>query len=164
MGQLIEYKIRNIFLEKSYSKYDEKTNPRPFSKKSKLSIFLDQLFKVLHDLYLLYVQVEGYRKILKLRCTPPAFTSYKSVLNMKKWSGTSLPASFSAWFLKKNISKFHCLIAFTSRNVGQYVYCNCLLTRLWHHKIWISFRSFLVQSFPHITKKSGQKFKNEEIF
>ena len=23
-----------------------------------------------------------------------------------------------------------------SRNIGQYVYCYCLLTRLWRHKIW----------------------------
>ena len=27
-------------------------------------------------------------------------------------------------------------MAFTSWNIGQYVYCNCLLTRLWHHKFW----------------------------
>ena len=24
----------------------------------------------------------------------------------------------------------------TSRNIGQYVYYNCLFTRLWRHKIW----------------------------
>ena len=41
-GQLIECYTRNIFLGKSYTKYDRKTFPRPFSKKSKLSIFLDQ--------------------------------------------------------------------------------------------------------------------------
>ena len=23
-----------------------------------------------------------------------------------------------------------------SRNIGQYVYYNCLLARLWHHKVW----------------------------
>ena len=28
-GQLIEYDLRNIFLEKSYSKYDGETIPRP---------------------------------------------------------------------------------------------------------------------------------------
>ena len=33
------------------------------------------------------------------------------------------------------LTKFHCLIAFTSPNIGQYVYYNCLLTRLWRHKI-----------------------------
>ena len=42
-GQLIEYNnIRNIFLEKSYTKCGGETIPRPFSRKSKLSISLDQ--------------------------------------------------------------------------------------------------------------------------
>ena len=39
-GQLIEYNMRNIFLEKLYSKCGEETSRRPFSKKSKLSISL----------------------------------------------------------------------------------------------------------------------------
>ena len=33
-----------------------------------------------------------------------------------------------------NWSNFHCLVAFTSWAIGQYVYCNCLLARLWRHK------------------------------
>ena len=52
--------------------------------------------------------------------------------------------NIKAWFLKKNVSlivfywltKFHCLMAFTLWNIGQYVYCKCLLTRLWPHKFW----------------------------
>ena len=40
-GQLIEYKMRNVFLEKSYTKCDGDTTPRPFSKKSKLIISLN---------------------------------------------------------------------------------------------------------------------------
>ena len=40
--QLIEYNMRNIFLEKSYTKYDRETIPRLFSEKLKLSISLDQ--------------------------------------------------------------------------------------------------------------------------
>ena len=43
---LIEYNVRNIFLEKSYT-----TIPRPFSKKSELSVSLDQYSKVLYSLY-----------------------------------------------------------------------------------------------------------------
>ena len=39
--QLIECKKSNIFLEKSNTKYGEKTIPRPFSTKSKLSISPD---------------------------------------------------------------------------------------------------------------------------
>ena len=41
-GQLIEYNMRNIFLEKSYTKCGGETIPRLFSKNSKLSISLDQ--------------------------------------------------------------------------------------------------------------------------
>ena len=41
-GQLIEYNIRNIVLEKPYRKYEGETIPRPSSKKSKLGISLDQ--------------------------------------------------------------------------------------------------------------------------
>ena len=41
-GQLIEYKMTSIFVEKSYTKYAGETIPRPLSKKSKLRISLDQ--------------------------------------------------------------------------------------------------------------------------
>ena len=42
LGQLIEYNMGNIFLEKSYTGCGGETIPGPFSKKSKLSISLDQ--------------------------------------------------------------------------------------------------------------------------
>ena len=41
-GQLIEYDIRNIFVEKSYTECAGVAIPRPLSKKSNLSISLDQ--------------------------------------------------------------------------------------------------------------------------
>ena len=41
-GQLIDYDVRNIFLEKSYTKQGGETSPRSFSKKLKLRISLDQ--------------------------------------------------------------------------------------------------------------------------
>ena len=40
--RLIEYNMRNIFLEKLYTKYGGETRPRPFSGKLKLNISLDQ--------------------------------------------------------------------------------------------------------------------------
>ena len=40
-SQLTEYNMRNVFLEKSYAKCGGETIPRPYSKKSKLSIYLD---------------------------------------------------------------------------------------------------------------------------
>ena len=45
-GQLIGYNLSNIFLEKLYTKCGSETIPRTFFKKSKLSISLDQYFKV----------------------------------------------------------------------------------------------------------------------
>ena len=56
-SQLIEYNMRNIFLEKSYTKCGGETIPRPFSKKSKLSISLDQYSKVLYILFLLFAKL-----------------------------------------------------------------------------------------------------------
>ena len=62
----------------------------------------------------------------------------------KQRPGASLPASFSSWVMKKNIArvifyyltKFHCLVAFTSWDIWQNVICSCLLTRLWQYKFW----------------------------
>ena len=75
----------------------------------------------------------GLLNIFKISCRPFAFTSFK----------VFFPASFSAWFLKKyflvivcQLTKFHCLVAFTSWDIGQYVYCTSLLTRLPCHKFW----------------------------
>ena len=56
-GQLIKYNLKNIFREKSYTKCGGETIPRPFLKKSKLSISLDQCSKVLFVLFLLFGKV-----------------------------------------------------------------------------------------------------------
>ena len=58
-GQLIEYNMRNIFLEKSNTKCCLETSPRSFSKKSKLSISRDQ--QVLHSLFLLYAKLRAIK-------------------------------------------------------------------------------------------------------
>ena len=41
-GQLKDYSVRNIFLEKSYTKCGGETSPRRFSEKLKLTVSLDQ--------------------------------------------------------------------------------------------------------------------------
>ena len=51
----------------------------------------------------------------------------------RKGSGASFSTTFCVRFLKKifshmafyKLTKFHCLIAFTSRDTRQYVYYNC---------------------------------------
>ena len=40
-GQLLDCNVRNIFIEKSYTKNGGETSPRPFSEKLKLRIPLD---------------------------------------------------------------------------------------------------------------------------
>ena len=72
----------------------------------------------------------------KLQTT--CFYLTQSFFIKQKRSGTNLPASFSAWFLKKNIylvifyylTKFCWMVAITSWDIGQYMYCNCSLTTL----------------------------------
>ena len=88
--QLIEYKIRNTFLEKPYKTHCEETSPGPFSKKQKLSISLDCCM--------------SKSKLSKCIETKAQTTSFYLIWSYKQRSRTSLAASFSAPFLKKNIS------------------------------------------------------------
>ena len=46
-GQMTENNMRNVFIEKSYTKCSGEARPRPFYKKSKLSIPLDQQSEML---------------------------------------------------------------------------------------------------------------------
>ena len=120
----------------------EKLFPDSFLKNQNWALSLDQYSKSFTRFIYIVFQVEDNQKWLKLNCWPLAFISYKTFLKNKKRHGTSLLASFSAWFLKKNIVIFHYLtifqwlVAFTSWDIGRYVHCNCLLTRLWRQKSW----------------------------
>ena len=61
-GQLLEYNLRNSFLEKSYTKCGGETISRPFSKKIKI----EHIFGLIFDSFIYFVfivcQVEDYRK------------------------------------------------------------------------------------------------------
>ena len=59
LGQLIEYNMKNAFVEKPYTKYTAETIPRPLSKKLKLSISLDQFPKVLNSFFQLYANFKA---------------------------------------------------------------------------------------------------------
>ena len=58
-GQLIEYNMRNTFLEKSQAKSSGETIPGPFSKKSKLSVFLGHQPKFLNCLFSQYTKLRA---------------------------------------------------------------------------------------------------------
>ena len=42
---------------------------------------------------------------------------------------------YFSWYIL--LTRFHFLIVFTSWDIGQFYYCNCLVTRLWHQKFWV---------------------------
>ena len=90
-GCLIEYNMRNFFLEKSYTKCDQNWTYLGINNLEFYTVFL-----------ILYIE-----NILKLSCKPPAFTSNKALLKNEKRSGTSLPASFSAQFFFKKIMSLY---------------------------------------------------------
>ena len=79
-------------------------------------------------------------------------------------SGSSLPASLSASFLRRMISlvifyyltKFNYLVVFPSWDIGQYVFGNCLLTRLWSHNVETKLIFQIKPFFLH-----DQKFKTK---
>ena len=66
-GQLVEYNMINIFLEKSYTKFGGEVGPRAFCKKSKLSISLDQQSKILYSLFSLLCPSRGLPKYIKTK-------------------------------------------------------------------------------------------------
>ena len=58
---LIECNMRNIFLEKSSTKWGGETSPRAFSGNLKLSIYLNQYPKVLNSFFLLYPKLRAIK-------------------------------------------------------------------------------------------------------
>ena len=71
---------------------------------------------------------------------------------------------FSCYILLTD--KIHCLIAFTSRDIGLYVFYNCFLTGCDVIKVEINI-IFLIKPFWYRTKKSSQKLRyleNEKSF
>ena len=59
LDQLIEYTMRNIFVEKSCTKCAKQIILRSLSKKTKLSISLDRLCKILNSLFLFYANLSA---------------------------------------------------------------------------------------------------------
>ena len=57
-GQLIEYNMRSLFLENSFTKFGGESIPRPFSKISKLRKSQGQWSKSLYCLFLLYAKLK----------------------------------------------------------------------------------------------------------
>ena len=94
---------------------------------------------------------------------------YAQTLFFKKEFGNSFSTTFYAWYFKKDFSqtilyqltKFHCLIAFTYWDIWRYVHCSCLFPRLWCHEFSNQSYIFLIKPFYCMTKKS--RFENKKI-
>ena len=92
---------------------------------------------------------------------------YAQLWILRKEYGTSFSTTFCVRFLDKNISqitfhwltKFHCLIPFTSWDIEQYVHYNYLFPQFMTSCILKLTLAFLSSHFPTWPKKSGQTFK-----
>ena len=62
LDQLIEYNMKIIFLEKSYTKGGGKTIPRPFSKKLKVTLSPGQQSTGLYSLFQLYAKLRAIKE------------------------------------------------------------------------------------------------------
>ena len=101
-GQLIERNMRNIFFLKNHAQYaTEILFPDPFLKNWNWAYLWINILKF-HTACLYGMSSWGLSEHIETSCRPLAFTSYEAFLKNKRY-GTSLPISFSAWFLKKNI-------------------------------------------------------------
>ena len=100
-GQLIEYNMRNYFLGKSYKKCSGEASPRRFYKKFKIEhIYRSSVWNVI------VYPSNGLPKYIKITVLTTCFYLISTTLKNKIRPVPNLPASFSAWFLKKNISHF----------------------------------------------------------
>ena len=151
-GQLIEYKMSNIFLEKSYTKCGG------IKKQNWAYLSINSLIVIKFAFTVCPSRV--YQNILKLRCWPLAFTLYKAFLRNKKRSGTSPLPNFLRYFRKKNISHaifinwpnfiaWSPLLLEILSNIATIIYCP--VCDVINFEIDLS---LLINPVFHITKKS----------
>ena len=123
-GQLTEYNMRNVFLEKSYTKCKGETIP--ITEKPKYVCFFSSVC---------FHCISSWG-LLQLNYKPITFTSYKAFLKKQKEVWNETPQLIFCMIHKGKYffcyifltDQYHWLVVFIS-----WLYCNCLLTRLWCH-------------------------------
>ena len=101
-GQLIEYNMKRIFLENQTQNIVEKLVPNPFLKNQNWAyLWINSLKFYRVNLY--WVPSWGLSKYYETKLQTTYFYFFESFFKKQKevW-GTSLSASFCAWFLKKS--------------------------------------------------------------
>ena len=92
-GQLIEYNIKNVFLENGHTKGGEETSPRPL-----VYFWINSL-----RFCTVYVYCMSKWRAIEVDWNI-CFYLIKNIFKTKNKSGTSLPASCFAWCSKKNVA------------------------------------------------------------
>ena len=78
-NQLTEYNMRNVFLEKSNTKYDGETIPRPFFKNQNWEYLWINILKF-DAVWFYFMPSWGLSKYIEIKMQILAFTSYKAFL------------------------------------------------------------------------------------
>ena len=78
IGQLIEYNIRNIFIEKLYTKYGGEASPRPFHKNQNWTYLWTNSLKCYKVCFYCMFKSKIYQNIFKRKCQTLAFILYKA--------------------------------------------------------------------------------------
>ena len=117
-----------------------------------------------HSLSLLYIKVEEYQNILKLRWWSLALTSYKAFLKNKKRCGTSLPISFLIFekkmFLKLysiNWSNFTVWLLLFYEKLGTVMFIAIVCFAVCDVTNFEIYLSFLIRPIHKMTKKLRSK-------
>ena len=101
--QLTEYNMKDVFLQNSYAKRGRQTSPKIFPRnKNRTYLWISSL--KLYAVCFIRYPIQGLPNILKIKCWSFAFSSCEAFSENKMRSGTSLPASFLAWFFNKIVS------------------------------------------------------------
>ena len=151
-GQLIEYNL-TFFLKDHTQNVVEKLFPDLSLKNQNWAYLWINIIKFYIFCFYCFPSW-GLSKVIETKLHITCICLKQSFLKNKKRSRAETRASFSVWFLKKNIAlvmffnltKFQCLVAC----------CNSLLTRLWRHKFWINLIFLNKPFFLH-----NQKFKTK---
>ena len=124
-GQITEYKMRNIFLEKSYTKYSGETIPISFLKNHSWAyLWISSLkFYAVSLWYFKLRVIEIYWNYAPGHFPSPHTNLFKKQIEVWNYS----PYHIFCMFLEKNIflvifyqqTKFDCLVVFTSWDIGQ---------------------------------------------
>ena len=141
-GHLKEYNTRNIFLEKSYTKCGGKLFRGPFLKNQNwVYLWISNLKSYIA--FFILCEVEAYRYILKLSCEDHLLLPHIKHFEERKRGLELVSLShFLHDFWRKvfhiifHLLINHSLVAFTSWDIGRYMYRSCWLTRLRRHKFW----------------------------